>query len=66
MMRISSFANNLILINNRLVWDERQCTMKFYRLRFRKREREYLHIAQSSEGLWECFAWEHDVSSSLP
>lgn len=39
MMRISSFTNNLILINNRLVWDERQRTMKFYRLRFRKKRK---------------------------
>ena len=42
MMRISSFTNNLILINNRLVWDERQRTMKFYRLRFSKERKGVL------------------------
>lgn len=40
MMRISSFANNLILVNNRLVGHERQCAMKFYRLRFSKERKK--------------------------
>jgi hypothetical protein len=35
-MRISPFADNLILISNRLVRNERQYTVKFYRLRFCK------------------------------
>lgn len=42
MMRISSFANNLILVNNRLVGHERQCVMKFYRLRFSKERKGVL------------------------
>ena len=41
-MRISSFANNLILVNNRLIGHERQCAMKFYRLRFSKERKGVL------------------------